>query len=177
MKKRGFAILILSAVTVLYSCKDKKKEQETQTVTTTQDNEHPEVTPPAAETKTYTITAMPDTVSLGKNKEAFIKIKDLKAIELSNPDGTSAGMELTYKIELTNKNAIGGSEVGVPTTDFRLELDNGNKIAPNSIFVNAAPEATKLSENDKFTIPAGAKPVALNLFFEQTRASIKFEMK
>lgn len=85
-------------------------------------------------------------------------------------------MELTYKIELTNKNQIGGTSVGLPTTDFRLQLDNGNKISPSSIFVDADLEATKLSTDDKFTIPAGAKPTRLNLFYDQTRASIKLEV-
>lgn len=177
MKKSTIAILMLSVITIFYSCKDKKKEQENQTATSPQTKDSTTGTNSGAEPKTYQVTALPDSVSLGKNKEAFIRIKELKAIELSNPDGTSAGIELNYKIELTNKNAIGGSEIGVPTTDFRLELDNGNKIAPNSIFVNAAPEATKLSDFDKFTIPAGAKPVALNLFFDQTKASVKLEMK
>lgn len=104
-------------------------------------------------------------------------MKDITAVELSNSDGTSAGIELNYKIELTNKNAIGGNAIGLPTTDFRLELDNGNKIAPNSIFVDAQPESTKLSGTDKFIIPAGAKPTVLNLYFDQTRASIGLQIK
>ncbi|UIR54481.1 hypothetical protein LZQ00_09370 [Sphingobacterium sp. SRCM116780] len=184
MKKNTIAILMLSVITIFYSCKDKKKEQENQTATvpqtkdsTTDINSGAEPKTSGAEPKTYQLTALPDSVSLGKNKEAFIRIKELKAIELSNPDGTSAGIELSYKIELTNKNAIGGTAVGIPTTDFRLELDNGNKIAPNSIFVNAEPESSKLSDFDKFTIPAGAKPVALHLYYDQTKASVKLEMK
>ncbi len=177
MKKSVIVILMLSGIMTTYSCKENKKEQANQTTASQPATENSSGSGATTEPKTYVVTALPDTVLLGKNKEAFIKIKDLKAIELSNPDGTSAGIELSYKIELTNKNAIGGDAVGLPTTDFRLELDNGNKIAPNSIFVNAEPEATKLSDNDKFTIPAGAKPTALNLFYDQTRASIKLELK
>jgi hypothetical protein len=178
MKKSVITILLLSGIMAIYSCKDRqKKEDENKTTTSQPATEANSENSPSAETKTYVVTVLPDTVSLGKNKEAFIKIKDLKAIELSNPDGTSAGIELSYKIELTNKNAIGGSSVGLPTTDFRLTLDNGNKVAPSSIYVGAAPEVTQLSDIDKFIIPAGTKPVALNLFFDQTKASIKLEIK
>jgi len=168
---------MLSGIMASYSCKENKKDQANQTTTSQPSTETSSGSGSSNEPKTYVVTALPDTVLLGKNKEAFIKIKDLKAIELSNPDGTSAGIEFSYKIELTNKNPIGGNSVGLPTTDFRLELDNGNKIAPKSTFVSAEPEATKLSDDDKFTIPAGAKPTALHLFFDQTRVSIKLELK
>ncbi|MEO6316174.1 MAG: hypothetical protein ABIU63_09510 [Chitinophagaceae bacterium] len=175
MKTNVFAVLMLLATTLTYSCKEHKQENSDQTSTVQPATE----ASPASGTKPkdYVVTAFPDTILLGKNKEAFIRIKDLKAIELSNSDGTSAGIELSYKIELTNRNSIGGHGIGIPTTDFRLELDNGNKIAPNSIFVNAEPEATKLSDYDKFILAAGSKPVALNLFFDQTRGSIKLELK
>lgn len=172
MKKNVIAILLLSAIMTTYSCKNEKKEQEDQTTSSQTDAENT-----SAEPKTYVATATPESALLGKNKEASVKIKDLTAIELSNPDGTSAGIELTYKIELTNKNAIGGNAIGLGTGDFRLELDNGTKIAPSSIYVNAAPEETKLSEIDKFTVPAGAKPTGLVLFYDQTRVSVKLEIK
>lgn len=168
---------MLSVIMTAYSCKENKKEQANQTATSQSTTENSPKSDATTEPKTYVVTGVPDTAILGKNKEAFIKIKDLRAIELSNPDGTSAGIELSYKVELTNKNPIGGNAVELLTADFRLELDNGNKIAPNSVYVNAEPEATNLSDDDKFTIPAGAKPIALNLFYDQTRASIKIELK
>ena len=177
MKKNVIAIVMLAGIMTIYSCKDNKKELENETTTSQPTTEENSASATTSEPKSYTVTATPDNVLLGKNKEASIKIKDITAIELSNPDGTSAGIELSYKIELTNKNAIGGNSVGIPTTDFRLELDNGNKIAPNSIFVDAAPESTKLSDADKFIIPAGAKPTNLSLFFDQTRANVKIELK
>ena len=177
MKKNVFLIVILAGLVTVSACKQNKKQEESSQATTSQSTTETKTPGAAAEPKTYTVTAMPDSVSLGKNKEALVKLKDLKAIELSNPDGQVTGMELTYKIELTNKSAIGGNSVGIATTDFRLELDNGTKIAPSSIYVSAAPEATKLSEDDKFAIPAGAKPTALDLFYDQTRASIKLELK
>jgi hypothetical protein len=173
MKKNVIAILLLSGIMTTYSCKNEKKEQEDQTTT----SQSAESATSVAEPKTYVVTVQPESVLLGKNKEASVKFKELKAIELSNPDGTSEGIELTYKIELTNKNAIGGNTIGFATTNFRLELDNGNKIAPSSTYVDAAAEETKISDIDKFIIPAGAKPTGLILFYDQTRASVKLEIK
>ncbi|WP_348799311.1 hypothetical protein [Flavobacterium adhaerens] len=166
----------LSAILTTYSCKKDQQEADTTSSEATTESTT-ESAVPIAEPKTYVVTATPESVLLGKKKETSVKIKDIKAVDLSNPDGTSAGIELTYKIELTNKNAIGGNSIGFGTSDFRLELDNGNKIAPNSVYVNAAPEETKLSEDDKFTIPAGAKPTGLILFYDQTRAGVKLELK
>jgi len=179
MKRKVITIAIVTALVTIYSCKQNKKqdEQANQTTASPSATETKPASTTTTEPKTFNVAAIPDSVSLGKNKEAFIKIKDLKAIELSNPEGQATGIELTYKIELTNKNAIGGDAVGIATSDFRLELDNGNKIAPSSVYVNAKPDATNLSDDDKFTIPAGAKPTALNLFYDQTRASIKLQIK
>lgn len=179
MKRKVITATILMGIVTMYSCKQNKKQEEqaSQTTTSQSTTETKPSVSDASAPKKYTVTATPDSVSLGKNKEALIKIKDLKAVDLSDPEGHSTGIELTYKIELTNKNAIGGNSVGVATTDFRLELDNGNKIAPSSVYVNAEADATKLSDNDKFTIPAGAKPTAISLFYDQTRASIKLELK
>lgn len=179
MKRKVITIAIVTALVTIYSCKQNKKqdEQANQTTASPSATETKPASTTTTEPKTFNVAAIPDSVSLGKNKEAFIKIKDLKAIELSNPEGQATGIELTYKIELTNKNAIGGDAVGIATSDFRLELDNGNKIAPSSVYVNAKPDATNLSDDDKFTIPAGAKPTALNLFYNQTRASIKLQIK
>ena len=174
MKKNVIAILVLSVIITTYSC---KKEKEEQTPTSEATEKNTESGTSASEPKTYVVTATPESVLLGKNKEASVKIKDLTAIELSDPDGNSTGIELTYKIELTNKSAIGGNSIGLGTADFRLELDNGNKIAPTSAYVSAAPEETKLSDVDKFIIPAGAKPTGLVLFYDQTRAAVKLELK
>lgn len=176
MKKIIIAFGFFSTIVLTSSCKNNKKQEENKM---TQSTSQPGETEPATngEPKTYSVTATPDSVSLGKNKEAFIKIKDLKAIELSDPEGKITGIELTYKVELTNKNAIGNSSVGLQTTDFRLELDNGNKIAPASVYVAAQPEETKTSNDDKFEIPAGAKPTVLHLFYDETRASVKLQLK
>ena len=86
-------------------------------------------------------------------------------------------MELTYKIELTNKNAIGSGSIFMPTTDFRLELDNGTKIASSSASVASSAEETKSSEEAKFEIPVGAKPKNLILFYDETRVTVALQMK
>jgi len=185
MKKAILTLGLMASLALIYSCKSGQEKENTEeasvteTTSSTTDAATAEENPqPANEPKTYTIIATPDTALLGKEKEAFIKIKDIKAVELSNPDGKSEGMELTYKIELTNKRAIGNSNnIGINTGNFRLELDNGQKIAPSSIYVSAQPEETKTSDEDKFTIPAGAKPVGLSLFMDDTRASVKLELK
>lgn len=178
MKKTVLLFTLLSLLTFTYSCKSSKKQDDTNAQSSTQLNDvEPSSAPASTDTKIYTVTASPDSTFLGKNKEALLKLKDMKAIDLSDPDGKNTGMELTYKIELTNKNAIGGDNIGLNTSDFRLELDNGNKVSPASVFVNANADETKLSDEDKFEIPAGAKPVSLNLFYDQTRASIKLDLK
>lgn len=123
MKRKVITIAIVTALVTIYSCKQNKKqdEQANQTTASPSATETKPASTTTTEPKTFNVAAIPDSVSLGKNKEAFIKIKDLKAIELSNPEGQATGIELTYKIELTNKNAIGGDAVGIATSDFRLD--------------------------------------------------------
>lgn len=176
MTKSILVFSLLSVLTLSYSCKSSKKQDDTKAQTSSQaDDSNTAVA--ATGTKTYTVTATPDSAFLGKKKEALIRLKDMKAIDLSDPDGKITGMELTYKIEVTNKNAIGGNNIGISTNNFRLVLDNGNKIAPSSVFVAADADETKLSDEDKFEIPAGAKPVSLNLFYDQTNAAVKLDLK
>ena len=177
MKKSVLLFTFLLVLNFTYSCKSSKKQDDTSAQSSTQANDAASSSAPAStDTKVYAVTATPDSAFLGKDKEALVKLKDIKAIDLSDPDGKNTGMELTYKIELTNKNAIGGNNVGINTSDFRLELDNGNKVSPNSVYVSANADETKLSDEDKFEIPSGAKPVSLNLFYNQTRASIKLDL-
>jgi hypothetical protein len=97
---------------------------------------------------------------------------------LSDPDGKSLGIQLSYQLELTNKNPIGGGGIFINPSQFRLELDNGNKISHDDYTsFSTDAESTQSSEECKFKLPAGTKPVALNLFYEETRVSVKLEMK
>lgn len=133
---------------------------------------------PANEPKSYTVTFSPDTAWLGKKKEAFVRLKNGKAVELQDADGKVTGTELTYELELTNKTAVGGNSIFINPNDFRLTLDNGNNITHdnyNSLSVD--PESTKSEEGNRFKLPAGTKPKTLNLFMDETRVSVGVEMK
>jgi hypothetical protein len=184
MKKSVFAMALLSGILTLNSCKGDKKTDETTpetTTTTTEATPTETSTPEVVEPKSYTINVAPgtpETILLGKNNEASIKILNLKAIDLTDPDGKSLGVQLSYDIELTNKNPIGGSYIQLNPSQFRLELDNGNKISHDSYnSVSADPESTKTSTGNIFKLPAGTKPIALNLFLDETRVGVKLEIK
>jgi hypothetical protein len=179
MKKSFIAIVLISGILSLNSCKGKTDEATPETSATP---ESTTATTPeagtATEPKSYVVTATPETVLLGKNKEASIKIFNIKAIELSDPDGKSLGTQLSYQLELTNKNPIGGSAIYIDPDKFRLELDNGTKISHDDYSsFNADAESTESSKECKFKLPAGTKPTALNLFHDETRVSVKLEMK
>ena len=188
MKKSLIVAALLIGVVSLNSCKNDNKVEETNGTETSipvetsgESATNPEVLT-AAEPKSFTINiapGTPETILLGKNKEASVKILNLKAIELSDPDGKSLGIQLSYQVELTNKNAIGGSTIQIDPAQFRLELDNGTKISHDSyISVSADAESTKTTTEDCiFKLPARTKPTALNLFYNETRVSVKLEMK
>ena len=178
MKNSLIALVIVSALITMPSCKGNKKQDEQTTQTTQETTETKPAGASFSEPKTFTVTATPDSVSLGKNKEVLMKITHLKAVELSTPDGNTTGIELSYDIEATNRQKVGESTIGIYPSNFRLELDNGTKISPetsNSFNVNA--ESTASSTGNIFKLPAGTKATALNLFYDETRVSIKLEMK
>ena len=184
MKKITLVSFIFVTMISIISCKSKKKEevkkQEIETLTTNT-NIQPTDNNVKTETvaKTFTIIVAPgtpDTVSIGKKKAAFIKIIDLKAEEILDSEGKATGTTLSYKIVLTNKNPIGKDKVYFETSNFRLELDNGTKVSPKSVFIAAEPEATETSKDDFFTIPLGVKPTALILFYEDVKSTVKLQM-
>jgi hypothetical protein len=181
MKKSIITTVLLSTVLFLSSCKKENKVGEPTTPEETKTEETTNTTPEpgtVSEPKSYTVVSTPETVLLGKNKEASLKLFNLKAIDLSDPDGKSLGIQLSYQLELTNKNAIGGSTVYIDPSKFRLELDNGTKISHDDYSsFNAEAESTKSSVECKFKLPAGTKPAALNLFLDETRVSVKLELK
>jgi hypothetical protein len=182
LKKSFIALVLLSGVLSLNSCKGKIEQATPEAETATTEATTTETADPAGEPKSYVVTVAPGTpeiILLGKNKEASVKILNLKAIDLSDPDGKSLGMQLSYQLELTNKNPIGGSSIQIDPNTFRLELDNGNKISHDDyISVSADAESTKTTSEDCiFKLPAGTKPTALNLFYDETRVSVKLEIK
>ena len=187
MKKLFISVVLLSSTFLLNSCKKDATSGESPTTETSQPSEtasETEAKPEtlnAAEPKSYVVAiaaGTPETILIGKSKEASVKIINLKAIDLTDPDGKSLGIQLSYDIELTNKNAIGKSSISLDPYYFRLELDNGQKITHEShTSVSAAPESTANSTGNIFKIPAGSKPKALNLFLDDTRVSVPLEMK
>ncbi len=183
MKKIFMSIAVLSGIILLNSCKGKEKTEETtvESPVSTETAMPPAEVATSVEPKSYVISiaaGTPETILLGKNKEASIKIKNLKAIDLSDPDGKSLGIQLSYQIELTNRNPIGGGYIDIDPTKFRLELDNGTKLSHDDYdSVGTDAESTKTSKDCIFKLPAGTKPVALNLFHDDTRVSVKLEMK
>ena len=103
MKKLLIASFLVS-FGVFNSC--KKNEGETtapQTEATTPTSTDVDV-PVTAEPKSFTVTATPETATLGKEKQLTMKIKNLKAIELSNAEGAVTGIELSYEYDATNNN-------------------------------------------------------------------------
>lgn len=181
MKKRLIPIAVLAFFTLGYGCKSKPKEAGTDTTTT--QTPQPTAAPaastsPANEPKTYTVTFLPDTVLLGKDKEAFVKIKNAKAVALVNPDGKDEGIEFSFELDVTNKHNVGGAGVFFRTDNFRLALDNNTNITEyRGGSENVDAESTKEIKTITYKIPAGAKPKTLNLYHEQTRASVGIELK
>lgn len=124
--------------------------------------------------KSYNVVVTPDSALLGKQSEALIRINGGTAVALQDPEGKDAGIELTLKLTVTNKTAIGGNGVSVSYNDSRLKLDNGTNLTAEtgSDYLRADPESTSKEESWTYKLPAGTKPSALNLFMNETRASV-----
>ena len=179
MKKIACSVLLVSALLVMNSCKDNKTSDNQNDGTTQGATSHPETDANAgAAPKTYTISVSPDSALLGKNQEAVVKIKNVKAVQLSSPDDANTGIQVTYEIEVTNKNSVGGSSVYINPHDFRLVLDNGTKLTNDTYnTVSADADATASSTGNIFKLPAGTKPQSLILFFDDTRATLSMQMQ
>lgn len=183
MKKSILAAAVLISIAFV-ACKEKKGAENTDQGNAEQSSEStpasstPASNTPSNEPKSYAVTFSPDTAYLGKNKEGFIKLMNGKAVELVDADGKVTGTELSYEIEVTNKQKMGAGSVYINPSQFRLQLDNGNNIThDNYNTISADAESTKSSVDNKFRLPAGTKPKTLNLFFDETRASVGVEMK
>ncbi len=179
MKSILLSVMLIS-ILLFVSCKGNKSESSGEVAATSETGkkEAPSEKNTDAAPKTFTLTAAPDSVLLGKNQEALVKIKNLKAVQLSTPDDANAGIQISYDIEVTNRRKIGESSVYINPNNFRLVLDNGNKLTHDSYnSVSADADATASSSNNIFKLPAGTKPATLNLFFDDTQASVKFQMQ
>ena len=175
--KRVITLSLIAFVLVFAACKGGKKEETSETTGSTQSassgEEHKSA--PANQPKEYKVTITPDSAILGKKKEALVKVIGATAMALTDPDGKDNGIELTFKLTVTNKSHIGeGSSISVGYDKSRLQLDNGTNITHDSgtDFLRAEPEATSKEESWTYKIPANAKPTALNLFMDETRVSV-----
>jgi hypothetical protein len=179
--KKTFIALAAVATIALFSCKDKAKEAGSEEAKTSETEQKSAETGNAGATnepKTYKLTFSPDTVYLGKDKEAFVKIKNAKAVAQVNPDGKSEGTELTFDLEVTNKRTVGGNNLFFRTDNFRLTLDNGNSITQdNGTSEGVDAESTKDLKGIVYKIPADAKPKTLNLFHDGTRVGVAVTME
>jgi len=178
MKRPFIPVVAIAAFSMMYSCKGKNKEAASDTGATQEPaKKEAASTTPANEPKTYTVTFSPDTVLLGKDKEAAVKIKNAKAVALQNPDGKDEGIEMSFDLDVTNKNKIGGHNFFFRTDNFRMVLDNGQNITQaDGTAEGVDPESTKELKGIKYKIPPGAKPKTLNLFHDETRASVGVEL-
>ncbi|RAU82292.1 hypothetical protein [Pontibacter arcticus] len=182
MKKNLYLCATVAAM-FLFSCDSKTQDETTDTSTTTTETGNSEqasetTAAVANEPKTYAVTFTPETAVLGKKKEASIKILPGTATELTDPDGTVQGTELTFKISLTNNNKIGENTIGVSPSDFRLVLEDNTSISQHSgSYLSSEPESTTQSSEITYRLPAGAKPKTLNLFYDETRASVSVSMQ
>lgn len=176
--KRVITLGLVTTVLAFSACKgDSKKEESSENASSAQSSGAGEEqkSAPANQPKEYKVTITPDSAILGKKKEALVKITGATAVALTDPDGKDNGVELTFKLTVTNKMTIGdGSSVSIAYSNSRLQLDNGTNITHDSgtDYLRAQPEATSGEESWTYKIPAGAKPAALNLFYDDTRVSV-----
>jgi len=129
--------------------------------------------------RSYNVVITPDSALLGKQNNALVKVIGGTAVALQDPEGKDAGIELTLKLTVTNKSAIGGNSVSVGYPDSRLKLDNGTNITADtgSDYLRADPESTSKEESWTYKLPAGTKPAALNLFMDETRVSVNVKLE
>ncbi|AEV98573.1 hypothetical protein A4D02_21530 [Niastella koreensis] len=175
--KRVILLGTIASVLVLSACKggDKKEGASENAAASTPSSTPAESKPAANQPKEYKVVFTPDSAILGKKKEAFVKITGATAVAMTDPDGKDNGIELVVKLQATNKQTIkDGSSFSVSYADSRLTLDNGTNLVckTGTDYIRAQPEATGKEESWTYEIPAGAKPTALNLFYDDTRVSV-----
>jgi hypothetical protein len=176
--KRVITLGLIATVLVFSACKsNSKKEESSETATTSETpaSGEEQKSAPANQPKEYKVTVTPDSAILGKKKEALVKVTGATAIALTDADGKDNGIEITFKLTVTNRGKIGdGSYLHVDYPNSRLQLDNGTNITHDSGtgYLEAQPEATSEEESWTYKVPAGAKPTALNLFMDETRVSV-----
>ena len=177
---RKIPLLLMASLLAFAACKNDNKKAEGEASTQTPAAGEEKKSSAANQPKEYKVIITPDSAILGKSKEALVKVTGATAIALTDPDGKDNGIELTFKLTVTNKSTLTDKKyVSVSYADSRLQLDNGTNITHDSgtDFLRAEPEATSKEESWVYKIPAGAKPKALNLFFSDTRVSVNVTLE
>jgi hypothetical protein len=183
MLKKLFIFFTAGVLLLAVSCKSKTKEGDDDTAAkeqtiTTNSSEEKSSSQPANAPKTYQVNFSPDSLYLGKNKEAYIKILSGEAVELQDADGKAAGSTVKIKMRCSNKSTLDSKKYfSISPIDARVELDNGTNITyKNGSSISPEPESS-VEADWEFEAPAGAKPVKLNLFYDGTRVATTLTLK
>ncbi len=176
-----FGLICLSILEV--SCKGKNEDKKDGTTnpstsTTNTAESHPKPTNPANGPKTYQLSLSPDSLYLGKNKEAFIKMLGAEAVELQDAEGKSTGLNAKFKLRVANKSTLDQKVYfSLVASEARLALDNCTSISyKDGESASPEPECSKETAWE-FELPAGTKPTKLNLFYDGTRVSVLVGIK
>ncbi len=128
--------------------------------------------------RNYDITFMPDSAIVGKHKEVILSVKNVVAKDVKHFPERDTSIEITYDLEVTNTNKLGGNYVFINPSNFRLVLNNSKKITHAFYNVLGADAAsTTISVGNKFDLPKNTTPVALNLSFDGSIASLKISIR
>ncbi len=178
MKKINITILSIFLATQLFTaCNSDKKsadESDSKVSADTEISSNNSSVP-----MNYIVNATPDSVLLGKQSEALVKVGEMKVVELVDEEGKSTGAELTVNLSITNKSSLDKKlYFTIEASNARLELDNGVSLPSSRSEGNTSPEAESTSEAIwKFTLPANTKPAKLNFFFDGTRVGVVLSKK
>ena len=174
MKRISYSVLAIAMLFAVACNSEAKKDKDAATTEVEAQPKTNEVMP-ANQPKSYKVVFSPDSAILGKTSEALVKVMGGTAVVLQDPDGKENGIELSIKLQATNRQSIGdGSSFSISYSDARLQLDNSTSITTENgtDYLRAEPESSSKIETWTFKIPAGAKPTTLNLFMNETRVSI-----
>ena len=178
--RKFIQVFAIISFTAIVSCNNADKKEDVDSSTGTEAASKTPEASSSSQPKNYTASFSPDSVILGKSNQVLVKITGSNAVALSDPDGKDNGIEFVIKLQATNRNQIDkGGSISVSYSDARLQLDNGTNITARTgtNYLNAQPESSSSIESWTFEIPAGAKPSALNLFMDGTRATTNVTLK
>jgi hypothetical protein len=182
MRILSMTTLALAAL-LMGACKSKTSESQStedsaQTTTSTSTPAATDATTAEPVASSHKVSFSPEVVTLGKSKEANVKLVPGTATDLTTPDGKSEGQEIRFIISVTNNQKIGGSSFSIYPSEFRLLLDDNTLITQESgSSFSIAPESTEESNEISFRVPAGKKAKTLNLYYDETRIPVQVNIE